>query len=441
MMLLPILAFVMALAAQTPPYDPNDPEGIQIWPNKMGRYPWKRPGVFKVQKLYAPTGNAWRAPALTTAELQQMTATLDKLSALIKATPTASSGLIGYWIKESRTFYYPAAPDLPAGTPLATSPFFYSSGFYAFVLEDVLTNGRFVPQWGGETTPAYFEFNRLPGHLRQPVPLKEPAPGDALETEFYTRPQQTGQYAGFPVYDGTKLVIARSGRDLWTSVSYGRALKAALPLLAKDAATAESRLASLKKQNEDVQSPAYEQKMREHLEKYSGSFKSSNPTKWQGRVAGMERELKYNREQAALKANPQRDKDGDWYWNPIDARAEAAKRLAALQPQDAARPACYLLAAAKNGRYALPGDVLPLGSNPQCRELVTTNFQYFDARLPRSVPQILVLPDLDRCADVVNGKLINKDRPRPDRPPQGCLKNVPIWEELDWKAAAALVVP
>ncbi|MFN7932121.1 MAG: hypothetical protein U0R19_02265 [Bryobacteraceae bacterium] len=421
-----------ALLAQQPPYDPNDPEGIQIWPNKQGRYPWKRPGIFQVQRLYAPTGNFARVPAVSAAETQHMTAVLDKLSAIVKATPTASTGLIGYWIKESRTFYYPEAK---------AQPFFFGSGFFPFVLEDVLTNGKFVPQWGGETTPAYWEFNRLPGHLQQPVPLKEPGPQGAPDIEIYTRPQVTAQWAGFPIYDNDDLVIARAGRDPWAPVSYARALKAAVPLMAKDAATAESRLASLKKQNEDTQSPAYEQKMREHLEKYSGAFRTSDPKKWEGRLAGMERELKYNREQAALKANPKRDKDGDWYWNPIDAHADAAKRLAALKPEDAPRPSCYLPATAKNGRYALPGDVLPAGSNPQCRELVTGNLEYFDPKLPRSAPQMLRLTRFSLCAAVVNGKLINRDRPRPDRPPHGCLKNVPIWEEMDWKAVGNLIAP
>ncbi|MBS1826558.1 MAG: hypothetical protein JST93_14680 [Acidobacteria bacterium] len=421
-----LFLLLASLCAQQPPYDPNDPEGIQIWPNKMGRYPWKRPGIFKVERLYAPTGNFARVPAVSAAEMQQMTAVLDKLSAIVKATPTASTGLIGYWIKESRTFYYPEAAALP---------FTYGSGFYPFRLEDVLTNGKFVPQWGGETTPAYYEINRLPGAVHQPVLLKD------SDTEIYTRPQITAQWMGFPVYDNDDLLIARAGRDPWVAIPYARALKAAIPALAKDAATAESRLASLKKQNEETQSPVYEQKMRAHLEKYSGAYKTSDPKKWAGRLAGMEHELKYNREQAALKANPQRDKDGDWYWNPIDAHADASKRLAALTAADAARQACYLPATNKNGRYALPGDILPAASNPQCRELVTTNFQYFDPKLPRSTPQILRLRDLSLCATVVNGKLVNKDRPRPDRSPQGCLKNVPIWEEMDWEAMGNLVVP
>lgn len=436
-----LLVMMGALMAQSPPYDPADPEGIQIWPNKMGRYPWKRRGIFQVQKLYAPTGNLGRAPALTAAELQQMTAVLDRLSVVVKATPTASTGLVGYWIKESRTFVYPAAVDLPAGVALRTAPFSYASGFYPFMLEDVLKNGQFVPQWGGETTPSYFEFNRLPGALKQQVVLKEAGPKDTREVEIYTRPQVTGQWAGFPVYDGSELVMAGAGRDPWVAVPYGRALKAAMPLLEKDVATAEARLAGLKKQNEETQSAAYEGKMRAHLEKYSGAFRTSDPKKWEGRLAGMERELKYNREQAALKANPKRDKDGDWYWNPLDAHADAVRRMGAMKAEETARPACFAAAVErKNGRYALTGDVLPAGSGAGCRELVTTNFAYFDTKLPRSTPQIATVRDMDLCVVLVNGKWVNRDRPRADRPPQGCLKLVPIWEEMDWAAVRELVV-
>jgi len=440
-MTLLLLVMTGALFAQSLPYDPADPEGIQIWPNKLGRYPWKRRGIFQVAKLDVPTGNPGRAPAVTAAEMQQMKAVLDGLSAVVKATPTASTGLVGYWMKESRTFFYPDAASMPAGVVLRTAPFSFASGFYPFRLEDVLRNGQFVPQWGGETTPSYIEFNRLPGVLKQPVVLREAGPRDTAEVEMYTRPQVTGQWAGYPVYDGAELVMARAGRDPWVAVAYGRAMKAAMPLLEKDVATAEQRLAGLKKQNEEAQSAAYEEKMRAHLEKYSGAFRTSDPKKWEGRLAGMERELKYNREQTVLQANPKRDKDGDWYWNPVDAHADAVRRMGAMKAEEAARPACFAaVVERKNGRYALVGDVLPAGSGAGCKELVTTNFEYFDAKLPRSAPQMLTVRDMDLCVALVNGKWVNRDRPRADRPPQGCLKLVPIWEEMDWKAVGALVL-
>jgi hypothetical protein len=403
------LALLSLAAQQGPPqFGPDNPEGLVITPNGRHRLAWHRKGIWKIDPLNGPASPPDR---------QSVSATLDKLSTLIKATPTASA-LSGFWMKESRNLY-------------PGNPHHFEIGFFPFYLEDVLTNGKFVPQWAGETESVYFQFNSLPGPLSQPV----------IAGGFYLRPQQTASFAGFPIFDDSNLLITRHNRDPWAPVPLRTALLAAQPEFEKDRQTAESRLASLKKQNDEIQSPAFEQKMREHLEKYSGEFRTSNPAKWKGRLEGMERELLYNRQQAAKKANPLRDKEGNWYWNPIDAHANAAKRLAALSPADAAAPACYLPAPDSDGRYALRGDLFPLSSNPACRPLATANTAYFDPALPRTAPQLLRVNAFGRCAAVSNGKLVQKHRPGYSHPPQGCFIHVPIWEQLDWAAVARLLVP
>jgi hypothetical protein len=210
----------------------------------------------------------------------------------------------------------------------------------------------------------------------------------------------------------------------------------------KDRSSAESRLANLKKKEAETLTPEYEKAMRDHLEKYSGQFRTTDPRKWQIRLEGMERELAYNREKARKDANPQRDNDGNWYWHPLDAHAGAARRLASLTPEEAAKPACFLEAVKPQGRYAIPGQILPAGSDPNCREIVMDNYGYFDSSLPRSAPQILLVRTFGRCARVVDGKLVGPPpRTRPTSPPQGCYRHVPIWEALDWSKVAALLAP
>jgi hypothetical protein len=68
----------------------------------------------------------------------------------------------------------------------------------------------------------------------------------------------------------------------------------------------------------------------------------------------MERSLAYRRDQARRAANPQRDPDGAWYGNLLDAHADAERRLAALLA----------------------------GADPLCQPLVMPNFDYFDPNYP-----------------------------------------------------------
>ncbi len=428
---------------QLPPsFDPNDPDGAVMFPNKTGRTLWKRKGVWKTGPIGSPGGNGSRAPIATAAETQSMRATLDVVSRTLQATPRGSD-LIGYWMNEPRNLVYPNRYELPPEVALATAPLQFESGFYPFYLEEILVNGAFKPQWGGETEGVYFVFNRLPGHYNRPVIGEEAVP-NGEPRRFYLAPQPTGTYQSFPVYESQDLVITRANRSPWAPVPYGLLLKAALPRYEKDRANAESRLAGLRKSNEETQAPAYEHKMREHLEKYSGQFRTTDPKKWEVRLAGMERELRYNRELAAKKANPQRgDKDGAWYWNPIDAHAAITQALASLSPTDAAKPACWQQTQDADGRYAAQGRILPAGAgaDPACQPVVMDNHAYFDPRLPRSAPQILMVRSFGRCGKVVDGR-IQRAPFRSDglHPPQGCNVHVPIWDAADWNVIAATVI-
>lgn len=430
----------------TPPkyMDPNDPDGPVEFPNKTGRTIWKRQGVWKARPVsVVPGTDARGVPAVTAAETQSMRATLEVVSQTLRATPRGTD-LSGYWMNEPRRILYPNRYDLPPEVALASVPFQFESSFYPFYLEEVLVNGAYKPQWGGETDGIYFIFNRLPGNYGRTVIAEEPVPS-AAPRKFYLAPRVTGRFRDLPVYEDQDLVILRQNRSPWMPVAYGRLLKAALPLYEKDRLGAENRLANLRKQNDETQAPAYEQKMREHLEKYSGQYRTTDPKKWEGRLAGMERELRYNREVAARKANPQRgDKEGAWYWNPIDAHAQITAAIAALTPGDSNTPACYLPATERDGRYVAQGRILPVGAStdPACVPVVTDNHGYFDPKLPRSAPQIMQVWVFGRCGKVVDGNL-RRAQFRSDgvHPPQGCDVHAPIWEAADWRRIAGLIVP
>lgn len=194
-----LLLAAVPLLAQ-PVIDAANPEGIVLAPNGKIRHVWNRKGIWRTGPSH-PTLNA--------------------LSALFQATPTGAA-LHGFWVKESRTIS-------------ATG---FSTGFFPFYLEEILVNGKWTPQFAGETESVYFDFNRLPGRLAQPVLASE------ANAVFYPRPKVTGQFNGHNVYDNEALLITRANRDPWAPVPLGRALRAAMRDYEKDRASAESRRAN-----------------------------------------------------------------------------------------------------------------------------------------------------------------------------------------------------
>lgn len=417
----------------------TDAEGSYYWPNGQGRSPLQRKGKWQLNPLVQHSAARPPVTAASAAERQAMAATLERVSILLQSTPEANR-LLGYWMNVPRRFFYAEAVDLPPSVRAERMPLVFEVGFFPFALEDILRNGQYVPQWSGETTPSYYWFNRLPGNLgRRAIFTEEQTSGFRLET--YLRPRVTAEFHGLPLLEGDALLITRPGRDPWVAVSYARAMRLAIPLLAKDAATAEERLAGLKKKNEEIQSPQYEAEMRAHLEKYSGAFRKTNPSKWEGRVAGMEQGLKYNREKAAREANPQPDKDGMWYWNPVNALVEAKKRVSALTAEDESAAACYLefQGDAAQGRYALRGEIGRSGAAVGCEPLVQTNYGYFDPKAARTEPQILVIENVSRCLQYMNGQFVRTWKPVPGQVAHGCAVHPFYWEQLDWDRLAAVV--
>lgn len=434
------------LAAQRrtgpPAFEPGDAEGLVVSPNPRVRHAWKRK-VFWSISTQPGRGTFKLIPAQTAAERATMTSILDRMAALLKATPTGSSGE-GFWIKDSRTLDYFDPFVLPEKTPLGTFPLTFGAGYYPFRHEDIETNGTWRLSVAGETEGAYFEFNRLPEDRQATAVTTESRPGDRPPEKFYLRPRVTATWQGLPVYEDTYLLVARAGRDPWAPVPLARVLKAALGAMEKDRKTAEDRLDGYKKTLAEVMAPEWEAQKREYFEKQNGELRTSRPSNYAARQRSLENEIQVTRQRAQADANPQRDAKGTWYWSAIDAHADAVTRLAALSPDEANGPACLLdLSPAErdNGRYSLRGTIVAEASAPGCRQIVRTNWDYFDAALPRTAPQILYVVDFGRCVRVNGDELTSRPIDRWDSPPQGCVQHAKMWRELDWTALAALVTP
>jgi hypothetical protein len=424
-----------------PVFAPDDKEGLKLTRNPSVRYAFKRK-VFWKQSVGGNMGFYGKSPQPTPAERAAMTGTLNAMAALFQATLRGREGE-GFWVNDSRTLGGVDVLDMPESFPVARVPHQFASGYFPFYHEDYLNAGTWQLSRKGETESAYFYFNRLPREIGQQVLAKEEQGGGRNPIEFYLRPRVSGRWQGLPVYEEKVLVVARAGRDPWVGVPVPRVLRAAMPLYEQDRKTAEERLAGLKKTNEELQSPAYEQRMWEQFEKNNGALKTTRPSNYEARKSSTTREIAYNRKTAAEKANPQRDANGSWYWNPVEAHEAAQRLLASLAGAGAGKTACYVEATGlkKEGRYQMRGDLVPLGSQMDCREVVTTNWDYFDPKLARTAAQILTAVDFGRCAKLEGERLVSIPVRSWDFPPQGCVQHAQMWRELDWAKLAALVVP
>lgn len=425
----------------------DDTEGLVLSPNPAIRHAWKRK-VFWRTETESPLLQPG-VPAATAAERAEMTRNADAVVALLKATPTGSNGE-GFWVSEGRQYRSSDAFTLPPGVALTKYPLLHGTGVYPFYHEDVLTNGVWRKSIKGETTSVYYSFNELPGSLHQPIVAAEPAVGERNPVELYLRPRETARLAGLPIYEDDLLFIARAGRDPWTTVSVGRAINAALPRYQKDKDNAERRLADLRQKNVEIQSDAWEKERRDYFEKTNGALRTTRPSNYQARLASLESDIKLQRKNAAAAADPQRDANGFWYWNPIDA-LERAQKTAALPPSEAAKPACYVAASDTRrpdgsrdteGRNEARGDIVAVGTAKDCREIVITNHAYFDLTMPRSAPQSLLVSKVGRCAEIANVKIGTLPRVTDfEAPPEGCYQHLPMWNEVDWTKIVALIRP
>lgn len=441
-----LLVFTAIVSAQppkqAPSFEPGDTEGLVVSPNPRIRYAWKRKVFWQISPQ-DPSRPSRLVPVQTAAERVQATAALDALTAILKATPTGSTGE-GFWVRDSRIVDYADPFEVPAKTPLAKFPFAYSSGFFPFRHEDIESNGTWRLSVAGETESVYFHFNRLPLSIDAPPILTEGPVGDHAPEPLYLRPRVTTTWRGLPIYEGQVLVVAREGRDPWATVPLGRALTAAMGAFEKDRKTAESRLAGYKTTLETVMSPAWEAQKRETFEKQNGELRTSRPSNYGARLRSLENEIVVLRQEAQANANPQKDAKGAWYWNPVEAHDEAARRLAALAPDEAAGPACFVelpTGPQAEGRYSLRGAIVPESSAPGCRQIVRTNWEYFDLSLPRSAPQVLIVRHFGRCVKAAGDTLTSVPVMRWDSPPQGCVQHAQMWREADWAKIAALVRP
>jgi hypothetical protein len=307
--------------------------------------------------------------------------------------------------------YKDPAPGMPAGRTL---PLAGGLDFGAFAIFKYERAGKSARSDTGETPLLLFFVNELQPWLLGRGGGSRPAEWKAVNTDAFLQPPQGGDVAGLPRY-GDVLMIKKNPAPLFVPVTLEAALK--IVMAANDSDLAERRAAAVRIQAsfEEWKSPA------KRAERMAG-YKQVSTIVPEGAayVTKMEQFEKEQEVRLAADAGP----DGDSAKGIRALEQENAgivNALAALLPANRAAPACY----AKSG--TTPLQRFTRNPAPGCVPIVRPNWQFFNASLPRSAPQVLIIDGYERCGD---------DKPLPPNP-SGCAANRRLIETLDKEAVLA----
>jgi hypothetical protein len=339
------------------------------------------------------------------------------LNAILRGAPAVASP-IGFSVETwgNLAGYRPHefAPGQPAGAGLPISG---GLTFGAFPIFEYERNGKTIREDTGETALQLFLVNQFGRGVMDRGNVPEWA---SVDHDVMLQPLPQGEIAGLPRY-GDGLVIARDAASLWTPLP----LRAALELVARarqievdgyqqsvDAQTA--RLAV-------VRDPAWRAKRMKEAQQAAASM--PNPEAFLKQI-----EESIRIEEAALvkEVSPEAG-SGKQLADARRAVAEVTGLIDALTPAEQAAASCYV---ARGTTLREKFRAVPAAG---CHPLARPNYAYFNAKLPRSAPQVLIITPIARCFDTSDRN--NREANSPS--PAGCRANRALVESLDKAALKA----
>ena len=377
------------------------------------------PGTWKPWKpLATTTGGGGKEQAATPAVVKAFEGELLTFNAILRratgvATPVGFSvetwGHLAGYHKSEHAPAQPAAGKLPIAGGLT---------FGAFPIFEYQKNGKTVREDTGETALQTFLINQIDNALfDRAVP-----DWGSLDTDAFQKPMRQGEIAGLPRY-GDGLIIARDPEALWTPLPQ----QGALDLVAKARQVVvqgyEESMASYTAQLAVVRDPAYRAKRVAEAKEGAAAAKMPNP---QAFVKQVEDSIGVE-EASLLKEIGPATGTGK---NLADAKRELSEVtdwIAQLSPAELAAPSCY----AEKGTTLRAR--FPTVGSAGCRPLVRPNYGYFNAALPRSAPQVVIITGLKRCFDTADKYNIEANSPSPS----GCRANRALIETMDKDAIRA----
>ncbi len=389
------------------------------------RYLRNKPGFWQPQRYMAEQDHGAGA---TAAELQQINSNLKAIQAVLMATPTGTNP-VGF-------YFFPAPMWMSHGR---TQPILQGLHIYPLAFVEFRKQGVWTLDMHGETSGVGYSLNNLSEIERVSSKVFEETGPKGAEHPIYTLPTPVRSLGGFPVY-GDTLFIPRPGREIFVPVSVEHALKAAMPIYAKNRDAADREVAERKQRNQDFkanEADDYEQKELAKFEKQWGYLRATDVKDYEEhKREWMAPVLRERQEHEAAAAPPVRgNKDSEWYFNAMDEYANAQKRLASLSPEEAASPACFEALDIRLP-YSMRGEIRSRTGNPACLPLVETNPDYYDRALPRTAPQLLTVTSITRCTKLGGPAFVPT---AVDIEGGGCPVHAKMWQEMDWQKLADIL--
>jgi hypothetical protein len=350
----------------------------------------------------------------TTAEVQAYEKRLQELLAIIKAAPAVATP-IGFAAEAwgSLNSYQSPAPGQPAGRAV---PLAGNVGFGAFPLIEYMRNGRMVNDdlKGGETETLDFVVNNISGHM---YGTSKPQGWGSADLEAFGEPATGAPVAGL-VRIGDVFVVKNNPKPLWVPFALGDALQ---PILISRREEFESRRDNYAKQ------------VAEFAEWQTPAKRAARRAEWQKSAASMPKGAEFVANMEKSDAQIEAAKKTQLaVGGPEEKGVREAERdfkevegiVAALSPEQRTAPACYTQGATRLAEQFR----LKSGAPAACRPLVKPNWDYFDPKLPRSAPQVLMIDSFSRCLTPASKAETHRG---------GCVINRALIDSMDWNAVRA----
>jgi hypothetical protein len=375
------------------------------------RYRPTEPGPWRPWHFTA-IDSARKSRGATAAEVQAFQARLQELAAIVKRAPavTAPIGFAG-------ELWGSLAGYDPATGPARAVPLAGALTFAAFPLIEFTRNGKLANEdlKGGETELLLFQVNDIGGHV---YGTSRPQGWGGIQLDAFVEPANGAPVAGLPRI-GDVFVVRQNQKPLWVAFPVADALA---PIATTRRTAFEQMRDSYAKEVADFtewKSPARRAARRADWEKAAKTM----PNGGAEFLAAMEKT-----DPQIEAANTARLAPG----GPEDARVKEAERelqevdalVASLSPDARNAPSCYDGSASR-----LADRFRALANAPRsCRPLVRPNPDYFDPKLPRSSPQVVMVSMFTRCLEPESLRSTTRG---------GCVINRALVESMDWDAVRA----
>jgi hypothetical protein len=336
-----------------------------------------------------------------------------ELAAIVKRAPAVSPpiGFAGeLW--GNLNSYSTTAAGRPAGKAV---PLAGALTFAAFPLIEYEKGGRTVNEdlKGGETETLQFVVNELDISMGTSRPFE----WASAQVDAFVEPPAGVAIAGHPRM-GDLFVVKNNPKPLWLPFPLADALQ---PVVDDRRAQFEQRRDSYARQVAEFagwQTPEQRAKRRAEWQKSAASMPKGVEFVAMMEKTDVQIETQTRSRLAAGGPEDKMVRDAERDSN------EAAALAASLTPETRGAASCYNPGATQlSERFRAKA-----GAPAACRPLVTHNWDYFDPKLPRSAPQVVMIAAFTRCLTRESMAATTRG---------GCVINRALVDSLDWNAVRA----